>query len=417
MDFWKCRKKCLAPILVMAIFFSCQKVDFKKESGAFEAFAEMVHAGVKPIALSHPMNPAEMDLFMPEANRLSEKYEISVYRESDLIGTSLFDSSVVRGKEVLILYKGNNLEAYQILKSKANELAISNEYYGEKKEEISRSFGRLLGYPESNINELLAQNSAFRDLEDFGIEGQELIWFYKDLPAAKIFYSETLGLKLLGEQEGSATFQIAGDSRLVLKSLNGSGYSGGESKSVALALLTDNLPTWYAHLQKFDVEIKYTLKVNPDGAHDGFVAVDPEGYLLEFEMFRMHPENEKFIPELKSMQPMATSLGAKFDFYASITWLYYRDMLPMENFMTQDLGLELSADQGWAKIYRLSENSYIGLVDEKRGMNTFSEEKLVEVKFDLNDPDGWEAYLKMNENDTTRQAGTFRDLGKYLFRF
>jgi len=34
-----------------------------------------------------------------------------------------------------------------------------------------------------------------------------------------------------------------------------------------------------------NVAIKYTLKVKPDGAHDGFVAVDPEGYLLEFEMF------------------------------------------------------------------------------------------------------------------------------------
>jgi catechol 2,3-dioxygenase-like lactoylglutathione lyase family enzyme len=401
----------------ISILFSCQKVDFQKESGAFEAFAEMVHAGVKPIALSQPMNPAELDLFMPEANRLSEKYEISVYRESDLIGTSLFDSSVVRGKEVLILYKGVSLEAYQLLKNKAYELFAANEYYGEKKEEISRSFGRLLGYPESNINELLAQNSAFRDLEDFGIKGQELIWFYKDLPAAKKFYSEILGLKLLGEHEGDATFQIAGDSKLVLRGLNGSEYSGGESKSVALALLTDNLATWYAHLQKSDVEIKYTLKENAEGAHDGFVAVDPEGYLLEFEMFRMHPENEKFIPELKSIQPMATSLGAGFDFYASITWLYYRDMLPMENFMTQDLGLEMSADQGWAKIYRLSNNSYVGLVDEKRGMNSFSEEKLVEVKFDLNDPDGWEAYLKMNENENEREAGTFMDSGKYLFRF
>ncbi|MBN3520685.1 VOC family protein [Algoriphagus lutimaris] len=399
------------------ILYSCQKVEFKKESGALEAFAEMVKAGVKPIALSQPLSPSEMDLFMPEATRIAEKYEISVFREPNLIGTSLFDSSVVQGKEVLILYKGESLEAYQMLKKRVNELEASKEYSGQKKEDVSRSFGRMLGYPESNINNLLAQNSDFRDLGDFGITAQELIWFYKDLPAAKKFYSETLGLNMLSEEEKSVTFQIAGDSRLVIKSVEGSGYSGNEVKSVALALLTDNLEPWYSHLQKEKVTIKYTLKVKPDGAHDGFVAVDPEGYLLEFEMFRMHPENEKFIPELKSCNPLATSLGAEFNFYASITWLYYKDMLPMENFMTQNLGLELSADQGWAKIYRLSDNSYLGLVDEKRGMNSFSEEKLVEVKIGLSDSDGWETYLKKKDSDSTRRSNTFSDLGGYLFRF
>lgn len=417
MDSLKSIGRLLIPILIMVVFFSCQKVDFQKEAGAFESFAEMVHAGVKPIALSEPMEPAELDLFMPLAEKLSEKYDISVYRDSDLIGTSLFDSSVVQDKEVLILYTGNHLEAYQMLKTKASELVNSNEYSGKKKEEVSRSFGRLLGYPESTINDLLSQNSTFKDLEDFGIQGQELIWFYKDLPAAKKFYRETLGLKLLEEGEGAVTFQIAGDSRLVLKSLTGTEYSGSEPKSVALALLTDHLEIWYDHLQASGVEIKYTLKVNPEGAHDGFVAVDPEGYLLEFEMFRMHPENEKFIPELKRMQPMVTTLGQGFDFYASITWLYYQDMLPMENFMNQNLGLEMSADQGWAKIYRLSGNSYIGLVDEKRGMNSFSEEKLVEVKINLSDPDSWEEYLKNQDAGMERDAGTFEDPGRYLFRF
>jgi len=85
--------------------------------------------------------------------------------------------------------------------------------------------------------------------------------------------------------------------------------------------------------------------------------------------------------------------------------------------MMENLGLKLSADQGWAKIYRVSENSYLGLVDEKRGMNSFSEEKLVEVKFDLQDPQSWEEYLKNTLADSVRTERTFRDLGGYLFRF
>lgn len=407
----------IAPLILGISLFSCGKVGFQKESGAFEVFAEMVQAGAKPIALSHPMSSAEIDLFMPEANRLAEKYEVSIFREKDLIATDLFDDSLITNKEVLILYKGESLDRYQMLKSEVAELAKSGEYSNAKREATARSFGRLLGYPDSRINDLLAQNSDFRDLQDFGIQGQELIWFYKDLSKAKAFYGNTLGLKKLSENENSATFQLVGDSKLVLKSIEGSGYSGKEAKSVALALLTDNLQAWYSHLQQQKVEIKYTLKENPEGAHDGFVAVDPEGYLLEFEMFRMHPENERFVPQLKSLVPMATALGSEFNFYASITWLYYKDMLPMENFVKENLGLEISANQGWAQIYRVSDNSFLGLVDEKRGMNSFSEEKLVEVKFDLEDQENWEEYLKKTSKDSTRIVGTFQDKGGYLFRF
>ncbi|MFT4855441.1 MAG: catechol 2,3-dioxygenase-like lactoylglutathione lyase family enzyme [Algoriphagus sp.] len=407
----------LASLVLLFAFFSCTKREFLKESGQVESFAEMVQAGLKPIALGPPMSSVELDLFLPEVKRLAAKYEIEFYREPALIGTGLFDSAAVGDMEVLILYKGKSLAAYQMLKTEANDLAAKGEYSGTKKEAISRAFGRLLGYPTSWINDLLAENSEFRDLEDFEISGQELSFFYKNLPMAKAFYGEMLGLKMISEDENSVTFHLAGDSKLVLKSIEGSAYTGKEAKSVALALLTDNLEAWYTHLQTQKVAIKYTLKVNPDGAHDGFVAVDPEGYLLEFEMFRMHPENERFIPELKSLKPLATSLGSEFNFYASITWLYYKEMLPMENFMTEALGLELSADQGWAKIYKVSENSYLGLVDEKRGMNSFSEEKLAEVKFNLEDAKGWEEYLLETGLDSIRVRSTFKDLGGYLFRY
>jgi len=372
----------------------------------------MVAAGVKPIALGPPMNSAEMDLFMPEMERLAEKYQVQYYRESALIQTDLFPTAASEGKEVLIIYQNPIfLQSYQNLKSDLESNSV------EDKEDLSRRFGRLLGYPVWKINELLEANSTFRDLEDFGIQGQELSFYYRDLDRAKSFYQNKLGLNLLAENEDSATFQIAGDSRLVLKSVSGSTYSGQENKSVALALLTDNLEAWYAHVQEEKIPIKYTLKQNPEDAHDGFVAIDPEGYLLEFEMFRQHPENEVLMPELQRLEPKATSLGEELNFYATVTWLYYEDMLPMENFMMENLGLKLSADQGWAKIYRVSENSYLGLVDEKRGMNSFSEEKLVEVKFDLQDPQAWEEYLKNTLGDSVRTERTFRDLGRYLFRF
>ncbi len=303
------------------------------------------------------------------------------------------------------------MQAYQDLK---NEIESTKP---EELQDLSRRFGRLLGYPVWKINELLEANSDFRDLEDFGIQGQELNWYYRDLPRAKSFYQDKLGLKLLSETESKVTFQIAGDSRLVLHDVKSSGYNGIEPKSVALALLTDDLDTWYSHMQKENTPIKYSLKRNPGGPHDGFVAVDPEGYLLEFETFYQHPENERLIPELHQLAEEATTLGESFSFKGSITWLYYKDMLPAQQFVEEKLGLRLSADQGWAKIYKLSSNSYLGLVDGLRGMNSFSEEKLVDLKISLQNPEGWEEYLQLNSKDTSRNSGSFKDSGLYTIYF
>ncbi len=402
-------------ILILASFslsFCTPKVDQTK-LGAFEAFAEMVQAGNKPIALSHPMSPEEAEVFWPEAEKIAEKYGVKVYREMDLMESGLFDLSGIKGMEVFILHSGMSLQAYLDYKARMGSITLENN--PEEFLALSRSFGRLLGYPSWRINDLLAQNTSFRDLADFGIQGHELIWFYQDLAAAKAFYGETLGLKIVEEDEQSAKFQIAGDSYLVLKDVKPSDYSGDEKKSVALALLTDHLEDWHEHVQEKGVEIKYTLKQNPKGAHDGFVAIDPEGYLLEFEMFRDHQENEMLMPRLRSQTPLETAMGGNLNFYSSVTWLYYNDMLPMQNWVEEELGLELVVDQGWAKVYALSDQSYLGLVDGLRGMNEYSEEKLIEFGLILEDAEGWETYIK-SRTSTDREPMTFQDFGGYLYR-
>jgi catechol 2,3-dioxygenase-like lactoylglutathione lyase family enzyme len=407
------KRQIFSLLLLLAFSYSCDQRDFVRESGQIESFAEMVKSGVKPLALGPPMTSAELDLFMPEVERISKKYGIEFFREESLVQTDLFPVSISEGKEVVIFYKGNSIKAYQDLKLELTKDKLT----ASQKRDLSRRFGRLLGYPTDRINDLLAENSDFRDLEDFGIQGLEVRWFYRDLAKAKDFYQKVLGLELIDESENFAKFLIAGDAFLTLQSLTNSGYTGSESKSVALALLTNQLEAWYAHLQEQKVTIKYPLKQNPGGPHDGFVAVDPEGYLLEFETFFQHPENEVLMPELSDLQPKSTSHGEKLQFTGSVVWLYYKDMLPAELFVEESLGLTKSADQGWAKVYKLSRNGYLGLVDGLRGMNTFSQEKLVEINVNLENPGPWENYLKANSMDSTRKANSFKDAGGYLFRF
>ena len=56
------------------------------------------------------------------------------------------------------------------------------------------------------------------------------------------------------------------------------------------------------------------------------------------------------------------------------------------------MGLELVADQGWAKIYQIGPTGYFGPVDEQRGMHNFTEEKAVTLSLITSDIDGWYEY-------------------------
>ncbi len=78
---------------------------------------------------------------------------------------------------------------------------------------------------------------------------------------------------------------------------------------------------------------------------------------------------------------------------ASITWLYYRDLPAAMRFYEDVLGLSLTVDQGWAKVYQTSPTSFIGLVDEQRGMHRASDTKPVAVAFVTPDVDAWHAWL------------------------
>ena len=78
---------------------------------------------------------------------------------------------------------------------------------------------------------------------------------------------------------------------------------------------------------------------------------------------------------------------------ASITWLYYKDVPAAMRFYEDTLGLTLTVDQGWAKVYQTSPTSFLGLVDESRGMHRASDTKPVAVAFVTPDVDAWHAWL------------------------
>lgn len=78
---------------------------------------------------------------------------------------------------------------------------------------------------------------------------------------------------------------------------------------------------------------------------------------------------------------------------ANITWLYYKDLPGAMRFYERVMGLTLTVDQGWAKVYQVSPTSFVGLVDETRGMHRASETKPVALAFVTDRVDDWHRWL------------------------
>ena len=379
---------------------SCQtKPDINEKSyalGGIGAFAEMVNAGVKTLALSAPLTPGEMDDFISEAEEVAQRNNCKIYRESDLIITDLFPEDVARGKDVLLIYQGNTLDAYLTLKIDQQQLISTKTYDRKAREEIARRFGRMLSYTPRKINHLLAGNTDFRTMNDFGIEASNVFLYYDDLNEATRFYTTVLGLELVADYGMATIIRVSDDGFIILVDAAEGMHTSSEPKTVALAMLTDDLPGWYAHMKTNNVPTRYQYKPREGGPHDGFVAIDPEGYLLEFEMFKQHEENEKFVPGIKKAPRIKTSHG--LELHGIITWVYHKDIGSMQQFYENVLGLQMVIDQGWTKVYQVSSSGFIGLVDEKRGMHSFTEDKGVTLSFWLSDLDGWFEYVKKNKS-------------------
>jgi len=126
--------------------------------GVISAFSEVVKAGVKPLALSHPLSSEEMALFLPEATKIAAKYKVELYLEKELIVTKLFPADVAKDKEVLLLYQGSTLERYQAIKR--DKVALEHHKMYDEKEalDVAVRFGKLLGYSSKGIQKMIHEN-------------------------------------------------------------------------------------------------------------------------------------------------------------------------------------------------------------------------------------------------------------------
>ena len=124
--------------------------------GSIGAFAEMVDAGVKELALSAAVDPDEMDAMVEEATRIAAGHDVEVFRETEFLVTDLFSTDLTEGKHVLLIYRGTTRQKYMDLKGEKARLESLGQYEGENRARIARQIGALLSYSDEKIEELLA---------------------------------------------------------------------------------------------------------------------------------------------------------------------------------------------------------------------------------------------------------------------
>ena len=129
--------------------------------GAADCFCEMVAAGVKKIALSHPCDSKELrDCFLNDFDKLCKKYNVRYYVENEPFLTVLFPESMNRGKFNVIFYcEERYLEEYLSLKKQKKEFIDSGNYTDSNKRAVAYNYGKLLSYSDEGIQRLLNKNT------------------------------------------------------------------------------------------------------------------------------------------------------------------------------------------------------------------------------------------------------------------
>ena len=77
-----------------------------------------------------------------------------------------------------------------------------------------------------------------------------------------------------------------------------------------------------------------------------------------------------------------------------ITFIYYRDLQKGIDFYENFLGFPLEIDQGFCKIYRISEAGYVGIEEDGRGTHKWNEIKPVQMCLRVPDVDAFYEYCK-----------------------
>ena len=131
-----------------------RKIDrYSYELGVMDCFCEMVAAGLKTLAMSHPCDTKEeRDSYEEDVRRICDSYGIQYYPEDEPFLTDLFPEELNKDKFNYLFFRDpETLGRYMALKREKVHMIKKGIYQGENRRHTAAQFGRLLSYPEEGI--------------------------------------------------------------------------------------------------------------------------------------------------------------------------------------------------------------------------------------------------------------------------
>lgn len=107
-------------------------------------------------------------------------------------------------------------------------------------------------------------------------------------------------------------------------------------------------------------------------------------------------------------------------FKSQISFLYYKDLNKAIDFYEKVFGFDLINDQGWAKIYKVTETANIGLVDETKGYFNWEKNKTVMITLVVNtakEVDDFYSKLKSKQIDCLTEPKDIEEINIRAFLF
>ena len=124
------------------------------EIGMINCFIEMVACGMKPLAISPPLEPENLPIMEEISAELSEGFGTKYLTVDSLMITDIQSAEFTRGKNSILYYKKDTvIKRYKELDAQVKELTARGEYKGRIRRDISIEFGKMLGYPDDVILE------------------------------------------------------------------------------------------------------------------------------------------------------------------------------------------------------------------------------------------------------------------------
>lgn len=138
--------------------------DYWYHCGVMDAFCEIVAAGVKKLALSHPINSKEdLNSLLPYAKQLCRQYGIQYYEERELLITDLFPFRFNKDHYNILFYRDDaTLDVYLALKKRKQDALLLGTYE-QQRTKLALDFGELLSYDLKSCLKQLKENTEKED--------------------------------------------------------------------------------------------------------------------------------------------------------------------------------------------------------------------------------------------------------------